>query len=93
MTETIGRRDALKIAAVGMAAALQAADNKYAVKSSHPPFGGLKVGFTSYSTRKLTLPQTLAEAQRLHRPSREIQALTNSNTKIVALALGDLLDG
>jgi len=65
MMEQIGRRDALKIAAVGMAAALQAAENKYAVKSSHPPFQGLKVGFTSYSTRKLTLPQTLAEAQRL----------------------------
>ena len=29
----------------------------------------------------------LADAQRLHRPSREIQTLTNSNTKIVAMAL------
>jgi class 3 adenylate cyclase len=29
----------------------------------------------------------LAEAQRLRRPAREIQALTNSNTKIVALTL------
>jgi class 3 adenylate cyclase len=40
-------------------------------------------------SRDLTMQSNalLADAQRLHRPSREIQALADSNTQIVALAL------
>lgn len=54
----IRRREALKLAAWGAAGGLQGAE-RWAVKPAREAFGGLKVGLASYSTRKLTLEETL----------------------------------
>ena len=61
------RRDAVKLTALGLAGAISApaAPPKWPVKRSADPFGGLKVGLTSYTTRKLSLDQTIAALKRL----------------------------
>ena len=63
----IHRRDAMKLTALGLAAAMSApaAPPKWPVKPSSDPFGGLKVGLTSYTTRKLSLDETIAALKRL----------------------------
>src|SRR6059036_3281271 len=59
MTAEIRRREALKLGVFGMAGALSAADQKWATKPPGDPLRGLKLGITSYTTRELTLKQTL----------------------------------
>ena len=61
------RRDALKLAALGLAGGLPAAaaSKTFAVKPSSDPFQGLKLGITSYTTRKLSLDETIAALKRL----------------------------
>ena len=61
----IGRRQAVKLAALGMAGALSAPGKDWPVKASREPFGGLKVGLASYTTRKLSLDDTIAAVKRL----------------------------
>ena len=63
----IHRRDALKLAALGLAGGLPAAaaSKTFAVKPSSDPFQGLKLGITSYTTRKLSLDETIAALKRL----------------------------
>ena len=65
--QKIDRRDAMKLSALGLAGALgmPAAPPKWPVKTSSDPFGGLKVGLTSYTTRKLTLDETIVALKRL----------------------------
>ena len=65
--QPIHRRDAMKLAAIGFSAALAASavPKKYAVKRSSDPFQGLKVGITSYTTRNLSLDETIAALKRL----------------------------
>ena len=58
MSETIGRREVLKVALLGAAGGMRAAAQSWPTKTVGPPFHGLKVGLTSYSTRKLTLEMT-----------------------------------
>ena len=68
----IRRRDALKMTAAGFAAALASPapatprpGEEWPVKPSRDPFRGLKVGITSYTTRKLSLDATIAALRRL----------------------------
>ena len=63
----IPRRDALKLAALGLAGGLPvaAAPKTFSVKPSSDPFQNLKLGITSYTTRKLSLDDTIAALQRL----------------------------
>ena len=63
----IHRRDAMKLTALGLAGAMSApaAPRKWPLKPSSSPFGGLKVGLTSYTTRKLSLDETIAALKRL----------------------------
>ena len=65
--ENMHRRDAMKLTALGLAGAMSApaAPPKWSVKPSGDPFGGLKVGLTSYTTRKLSLDETIAALKRL----------------------------
>lgn len=57
---TLTRRDALKGALFApAAAALPAAETKWPVKADHHPFGSLKVGMTSYTTREYPLEASL----------------------------------
>ncbi len=65
--QKIDRRDAMKLSALGLAGALgmPAAPPKWPVKTSRDPFGGLKVGLTSYTTRELTLDETIVALKRL----------------------------
>ena len=60
------RRDALKLTAFGLAGAFGAAGapKQWPVKPSGDDFGGLKVGLTSYTTRKLSLDETIAALTR-----------------------------
>ena len=64
--DNLDRRDALKLTALGLAGAFGAsgAPKKWPVKPAGDGFGGLKVGLTSYTTRKLSLDQTIAALQR-----------------------------
>ncbi len=67
-TETrVDRREAMKIAALGLAGALGAPASaaKWPVKPAGDAFGGLKVGITSYTTRELSLDETIAALKRL----------------------------
>lgn len=83
MTENIGRRDALKLVALGAAAGMQAAGQKGPAKPAGPPFRGLKVGLTSYSTRMLMLDPTLKALQSVgvHYISLKDMHLPLSSTK------------
>ena len=62
----LDRRDAMKLTALGLAGALGAsgAPKKWPVKPGGDGFGGLKVGLTSYTTRELSLDETIAALQR-----------------------------
>ena len=64
---SIPRREALKLAALGLTSGLPspASSKTFAVKPSSRPFQGLKLGITSYTTRKLSLDQTIAALERL----------------------------
>jgi sugar phosphate isomerase/epimerase len=53
------RRDALKTAFAAPLAAAPAADNKWPVKAERHPFGSLKIGMTSYTTREYPLDASL----------------------------------
>jgi len=59
MHEPAGRRDFLKLSALALAGGLPATAQNFAVKPGRDPFRGLKFGLTTYSTRRLTLDQTL----------------------------------
>lgn len=63
----VRRREALKLAAMGMAGAMcrRGSAAEWPVKPGGVPFGGLKAGITSYTTRKLSLDETIATLQRL----------------------------
>ena len=63
----IPRRDAIKLTALGLAGAMgaPAAPKTYSVKRSSDPFQGLKLGITSYTTRELSLDETIAALKRL----------------------------
>ena len=60
-TYTPTRRDALRMAALGVAGSLpsRAADSRWTTKQPSDPFGGLHVGLTSFSTRELSLDDTI----------------------------------
>ena len=60
------RRDALKLTALGLAGAIGCSgkSDTWPSKPSGSSFGGLKVGLTSYTTRKLSLDDTIAALQR-----------------------------
>ena len=62
MTHNMDRRDALKLAALGLAG-IRPPGISFAAKTAGPPFHGLKVGLTSYSTRYLGLELTLKALQ------------------------------
>lgn len=63
--DTIHRRDAMKLTALGIAGAMGAsAAPEWSVKPAAKPFGGLKVGVTSYTTRELSLDETIAQLKR-----------------------------
>ena len=64
--DSFDRRDALKLTALGLAGAfgVSGAPKQWPVKRGGDAFGGLKVGLTSYTTRKLSLDQTIAALQR-----------------------------
>lgn len=64
--DTIHRRDAMKLTALGIAGAMgaSAAPPEWSVKPAAKPFGGLKVGITSYTTRELSLDETIAQLKR-----------------------------
>ncbi|HYM13869.1 MAG TPA: TIM barrel protein [Bryobacterales bacterium] len=64
MTDTMGRREALKLAMLGAAAA-KAGRAMPPAKTATPDFHGLQVGLTSYSTRKLTLEMTVEALRHL----------------------------
>ncbi|HZS51509.1 MAG TPA: sugar phosphate isomerase/epimerase [Bryobacterales bacterium] len=55
------RREALKLAVLGAGGAMSAAGQNWAMKPPAPAFHGLKIGLTSYTTRKLTYERTLEE--------------------------------
>ncbi|MBI3665323.1 MAG: sugar phosphate isomerase/epimerase [Acidobacteria bacterium] len=63
MPDKLSRRKALELAVLGAAGGLCAAAQNRPAKPPRPPFHGLKVGLTSYSTRKLTLDRTLEALQ------------------------------
>ena len=63
MFDKMERREALKLAVLGAAGAMQAPGQKWPTKPVGPPFRGLKVGLTSYSTRMLMLEPTLKALQ------------------------------
>ena len=67
-TDPIHRRDAIRLAGVGLASALTLAaenkDPKLVAKRKTEEFRGLKVGMTSYSTRKLSVDETIACCRR-----------------------------
>lgn len=95
--DTIHRRDAMKLAALGIAGAMgaPAAPPEWAVKPASKPFGGLKVGITSYTTRALSLDETIAQLKRhgvryislksMHAPLES----TEAERKAVAKKLAD----
>ncbi len=60
-TYTLTRRHALRMAALGVAGSLpsRAADSRWTTKQPSDPFGGLHVGLTSFSTRELSLDDTI----------------------------------
>jgi heterodisulfide reductase subunit A-like polyferredoxin len=64
LTHLIRRRDAMRLAGAGLASALALAaenkDPKLVAKKKTEEFHGLKVGMTSYSTRKLSVDETIA---------------------------------
>lgn len=59
---SVTRRTLLQAVALGAARAGSAAavEEEWAVKPDGPDFGGLRVGLTTFSTRELTLDQTIA---------------------------------
>jgi sugar phosphate isomerase/epimerase len=60
----ITRRSALQAAAIAAAAFPSSAANEpWPLKPDRPDFGGLRVGLTTYSTRELTLDETIALLQ------------------------------
>lgn len=61
----IHRREAMKLTTLGLAGALSAAGEEWPVKPQADPFVGLKLGITSYTTRKLSLDETIAALKRL----------------------------
>jgi inosose dehydratase len=73
MTQFLARRDALKLAALGVTAALNASPQRDPaprrrgfppeLRADKDPFHGLKVGLTSYSTRMLMLEPSLKALQ------------------------------
>jgi sugar phosphate isomerase/epimerase len=64
---TIDRRSALRLAAAGLAGGTRSARpaSKWAVKPSGRAFRGLRVGLTTFSTRNLSLDETIALLKRL----------------------------
>lgn len=63
----ISRRDAIQWSALGAAGALAAPARAggWPVEPEGHPFGGLKAGLTSYTTRSLSLDETIAALRRL----------------------------
>ncbi len=57
------RREVLRLAAAGLGGSLAAAPQSFPTKPAGAAFRGLKVGLASYSTRELTLAQTLKALQ------------------------------
>ena len=64
--DNLNRRDAMKLTALGLAGAFSApaAAKKWPVKADADAFRGLKVGLTSYTTRRLSLDATIEALQR-----------------------------
>lgn len=83
MNGTMGRREALKLAAFGAAGAMRAGAAPPPAKTAGAPFHGLKVGLTSYSTRELTLKMTLnaLKALDIHYIGLKEMHLSLSSTK------------
>src|SRR2546423_859372 len=69
LTHPLHRRDAIRLAGAGLASAyaLSAAnkDPQLVAKKKTEDFHGLKVGMTSYSTRKLSVDDTIACCRRV----------------------------
>ncbi len=65
--DVIRRREAMKLTALGFAGALSAsgAPKNWPVKAVGRPFGGLRIGLTSFTTRELSLDETIAALKRL----------------------------
>jgi len=67
--KTLDRREALRLAGLGITSALAYAadfkDPQTVAKKPQDPFRGLKVGLASYSTRKLSVEQTIACCKRI----------------------------
>src|SRR5689334_25338353 len=68
LSYTIHRREAMRLAGAGLASTLilpaANTDPQLIAKKSPEEFHGLKVGITSYSTRKLSVDDTIACCRR-----------------------------
>ncbi len=63
----LSRRDTLKIVTLGLPLPLVSSTADPAAVVKHPaiPFRGLRIGLASYSTRKLSVEQTIALCRRV----------------------------
>ena len=85
-TYTLTRRDALRMAALGVAGSLpsRAADSTWTTKQPGDPFGGLQVGLTSFSTRELSLDDTIRLLTTLGVKNIAIQVFPPSPTQLAS---------